>query len=385
MRALVISMNQDRDDRRAWSGTVYQAIKGLERAGYEVDYLWALRDHHDTFFDKLLCTYWLRIPGKFGRTTRMDESFYTYKIFKDTLRNFDYSPYDIVFVPTHIAIVNALPRKISAKVVHLVDATVDSLFNYYSEFTNLIWHNYREAHILGKRAFRRSDLIIASSDWCRNNAINQYGIPAEKISVVEFGANIDAADIPQCQRTQPTGRPVNIYWSGVNWLRKGGDVAVDCCRELIAMGIDVRLNITGMRQLPDDVAKLPWLVNHGFLDKNNAEQYHRLIDVMAHQDIFLFPSRAECSSIALCEANAFGLPCFVYDTGGTANYVVNGENGYMLPLSADGKSFADAISTMLSSGEYNRLSEGALNRYRSHLNWQVWSARVNQAITKMLS
>ena len=75
-------------------------------------------------------------------------------------------------------------------------STVDSLFNYYSEFSGLTWQNRLEASYLGRKAFKRSDLLIASSDWCKQNAIKQYHINPQKISVIEFGANIDPAYIP---------------------------------------------------------------------------------------------------------------------------------------------------------------------------------------------
>lgn len=383
MKVLFISTSATFDDRKAWSGTVYQAFKGLERAGFDVDYLSAMRDYRQTFMDKLICTYWIRIPKRFGKSIRMDEAFYTVSVFKQTLAKFDYSPYDIIFIPTHIAIVNALPKNIKAKVVHLVDATVDSLFDYYTEFSNLWFHNYWEAHKLGKRAFRRSDLIIASSDWCRQNAINQYGVDPDRICVVEFGANIDAKDIPVIEKHYSPVRSLRVYWSGVNWERKGGDVALECCHELIQRGHQVEFHITGMKSLPRQITDLPWVHDHGFLNKNNPEEYKRLIEIMGEQDIFVFPSRAECSSIALCEANAFGLPCFVYDTGGTANYVESGKNGYMLPLSATGKNFAEKIIDCIENRTLDQLSLNARAKYETDLNWEVWSKRVKKAIDKI--
>lgn len=383
MKILFISTSKTSDDRQAWSGTVYQAFNGLLRAGFDVDYLSALRDYSQTFMDKLICTYWLRVPGRFGKMTRMDESFYTVRIFRQTLAKLDYSPYDIIFIPTHIAIVNALPKNIKAKIVHLVDATVDSLFNYYTEFSNLWFHNYWEAHILGKRAFRRSDLIIASSEWCRQNAISQYGVELNKITVVEFGANIDAKDIPVIENHYSLSRPLKVYWSGVNWERKGGDIALECCRELIRRGYQVEFHITGMKSLPQEITDQTWVYNHGFLNKNTPDEYQRLIEIMSQQDIFLFPSRAECSSIALCEANAFGLPCFVYDTGGTANYVENGKNGYILPLSATGKDFAERIEKAVKSSEISQLSRFARIKYEKTLNWEIWSDKVSAVIKNL--
>ncbi len=380
MKVLFIFTAVSANDRRAWSGTMHQAYRGLVRAGHEVDYLCAMRDYQQALLDKLICTYWLRVPAFFGKKTRMDEAFYTVRVLKQTLRTFDYSPYDLIFVPTHIAILNALPVRTAAKVVHLADATVDSLFEYYSEFSNLIFHNYWEAHILGKRAFRRADLNIVSSDWCRQNAMRDYGIAPDKLAVVEFGANIEPEDVPAAPKQLDGKKHLNIYWSGVNWERKGGDVALACCDELVARGHDISFHITGMRRLPDGVTGRSYVHNHGFLDKNKPDEYRELVGILRQQDIFLFPSRAECSSIALCEACGFGLPCFAYNTGGTGNYIVEGANGYMLPLSAGGRDFADRMEQCITAGSLNRLSEGAARRYQEKLNWTTWSERVNTLI-----
>ena len=139
-----------------------------------------------------------------------------------------------------------------------------------------------------------------------------------------------------------------------------------------------------MKQLPSEVKKKSFVRDYGFLNKNNPEEYKLLISIMRSQDLFLFPSKAECSSIALCEANGFGLPCFVFDTGGIANYVVNGKNGYMLPLSADGKSFAHRIILSINNKELNKLSAGAVRHFKEHLNWNTWSLMVGDLIKVLM-
>lgn len=377
------------DDKSAWSGTIYQTIQGLKRAGYEVDYLKADRDYKQSFWNKLMVSYWIRVPRLFGKKSRMDESFYEVGRYRNTFKNFDFTPYDIIFVDTFIAVVYALPRHIKAKIVHLADATVDSLFHYYNEFTNLLFNNYWEAHFIGRRAFRRPDLLIVSSDWCKNNAIKQYGCNPNKIKVIEFGANIDMADIPALPKRIDGKKHINIYWSGVNWERKGGGIALKCCEELLQKGYDISFNITGMHELPQECYEVDgkiksYIHNYGFLNKNNKASYNKLISIMREQDVFLFPSKAECSSIALCEANGFGLPCFVYETGGTANYVINGKNGYMLPLNADGASFANYISHCFFKQEMDKLSIGAVEHYKEKLNWKVWSIKVKDALDSLL-
>jgi len=377
-KILYISTAKSRDDKSEWSGTVYHSLHALEYAGYDVDYVNALEGHEQDAIDKILVRYWCWVATHLKKNVRFDESYYTMRMMREVLSKIDYSKYDIIFVPTDMCIMTALPKHVKAKLVHLVDAPVQSLFNYYTEFSNLTWQNRFEASLLTKKAFRRADLIIASSNWCKSESMKHCGIRPDKIEVVEFGANIDAKDIPNSEKHNSTDEPLNVYWSGVNWERKGGDVAYETCVELRRRGIDAQFHITGMRQLSNEIASQPWVHNHGFLNKNNPNEYHRLIDIMSKQHIFIFPSRAECSSIALCEANAFGLPCFVYDTGGTANYVSNDYNGFMLPLSAIGRDFAEKITE--ARPNFPTLSHNARRQYEEKLNWTIWSEKVKRAI-----
>lgn len=382
MKILFIAQSESSDDRREWSGTMHQSFACLVNAGFDVDYLCAQKKGKSSFFVKFLCEWWLQISKIFKVKTRMTETIYCKYNYAQVLHSFDYSPYDVIFIPTHWAMVAALPQKTKAKVVHLVDATFDSLLDYYEEFSGLIWQNKFEGKYISKKAFKRSDLIIASSYWCKKNAIKNYKIAPEKISVVEFGANLKLEDIPAIPRQIDGKSHLNIYISGVIWERKGGEQAVECCEELIRMGYDLTLHITGMMPPPRHVGKT-FIKTYGFLNKNNSDEYRKIIDIMNQMDIFLFPSKAECSSIALCEACGFGLPIFCYATGGTANYVQNGVNGYMLPLVSDGKEFALCINACYKAKQLNTLSKGATEMYKNRLNWQKWTERVKDNILNL--
>lgn len=382
MKILFIAQSETSDNKREWSGTMHQSFICLQQAGFNVDYLCAMKKGKSSFFVKLLCEWWLQISKRFKVKTRMTETIYCKYNYAQVLQDFDYSAYDVIFIPTHWAMVAALPTKTKAKVVHLVDATFDSLLDYYEEFSGLIWQNKIEGSYISKQAFKRSDLIIASSDWCKKNAIESYQIDSNKIAVVEFGANLKHEDIPAVPKKIDGKSHLNIYISGVIWERKGGEQAVECCEELIQMGYDVTLHITGMIP-PIQHSNKSFIKTYGFLNKNNQNEYLQIINLMKQMDIFLFPSKAECSSIALCEACGFGLPIFCYDTGGTSNYVINGKNGYMLPLSSGGKEFAHSINNCYKSALFNRLSIGSIEMYKTKLNWQKWTERVKEAIMNL--
>lgn len=382
MKILFIAQSETSENRKEWSGTMHQSFECLKNAGFDVYYLSANKKGKSSFFVRLLCEWWLQLIKRLHVKTRMTETLYCKYNYRQVLKNYDYSKYDIIFIPTHWAMVAALPSHTKAKVIHLVDATFDSLLDYYEEFSNLTWQNKIEGKYISKQAFKRADLIIASSDWCKNNAIRSYKINPQKIKVIEFGANLRYEDVPSIPKQINGKKNLNIYISGVNWERKGGEQAIECCEELIRMGYKIQLHITGM-QPPEQHSKKNFIKYHGFLNKNIPEEYKHIIEIMSQMDIFLFPSKAECSSIALCEACGFGLPIFCYNTGGTSNYVKNGINGYMIPLTCNGKDFALEINRCYKNKELDNLSKGAITLYKEKLNWQRWMEEVKDCIVKL--
>ena len=82
-----------------------------------------------------------------------------------------------------------------------------------------------------------------------------------------------------------------------------------------------------------------------FLDMNVEKDRSRLTDLLMDSALLLVPTRADCSPIAFCEANGFGLPAVSTDTGGVSSLVRDGENGLLLPLTAGGESQTIAADT----------------------------------------
>ena len=112
-------------------------------------------------------------------------------------------------------------------------------------------------------------------------------------------------------------------FSGIDWERKGGDLAVETVRLLREKGLDVRLTIAGPDKLQQKYQEAEFIDYVGFLDKNKAEEYKLLVELYRKSHLLLLPTKAECSAIVYSEAAAFGMPCYTFSTGGTANYVIN--------------------------------------------------------------
>lgn len=175
---------------------------------------------------------------------------------------------------------------------------------------------------------------------------------------------------------------LDLLFLGVDWVRKGGWIAVDICRWLNENGIPSTLHIVGVRNLDPAIRKLSFVDYVGFLNKNIPEEYKRLVDLTRLCHCMLLPTLAECSAIAFCESSANGLPVFSHLTGGVADYICEGENGHLLPFGSSGEDFGRKIKQSLESGELERMSVTSRLLYRQKLNWNIWGQRMAEIIAR---
>ena len=122
-----------------------------------------------------------------------------------------------------------------------------------------------------------------------------------------------------------------------------------------------------------------------FLDKKDEQDSERLAHLLATSDFLLLPTRSECYGIVFCEANAYGLPVMTTRTGGIPGVVEDGENGFMLPMSAGGSDYAKLIADILSDeGRYANLRKSSRAAFDERLNWDAWGARLMDLIAQIL-
>lgn len=258
--------------------------------------------------------------------------------------------------------------RVKKPVIYFSDATVHVMMDYY-------WHNInkmsqRMAMELETAACQNAIINIRSSQWAVDSVIKDCHVPESRCHVLEFGPNLDAKDI---KRSQPyDGGELRLLFSGVDWNRKGGDIAVEIVEILRNKGMDARLMVAGPRTQPKSCEGKPYIEYVGYLNKNDDEQYHRYLELYEKAHVFLLPTRAECSATVYAEAATAGLPCYTYLTGGVGNYVINGMNGRALPEGAPAHDFAEQIIHDIQTGDLASFMEGATKLSREKLNWEVW-------------
>lgn len=259
------------------------------------------------------------------------------------------------------------------------DATFHSLRSTYPEYEDYAHASVEEGDLIERAALNRASLICYASQWAADDAASFYGIPDRKLRVVPFGANCES---PFSNEAEAAAHVARRDWSvtrfvfiGVDWERKGGDVAVTVVRRLNEMGINSLLSVIGCRP-PLGVEKLPFVESIGFLSKKNESDRNRLNTVMLQSHFLLLPTMAECFGLVFAEASAYALPSVSRAVGGVPSAVLHNRTGLLLPADAGTEAYCKALHALLHDrGRYQAMCAEAYRDYATRLNWQVAGAR----------
>ena len=365
------------NDRKASSGTNYKMAEQLKQMG-EIKWIPIKRNTRGRIIENVLKGISLLFKKKFEISTTLWGS-------RIAFSQIDSKEFEDVDVVAAFFCSPVLARiECDKPVVYFTDATYPAMINYYW-FNRWSCHN-RQGIDIERLAMEKATKVIVSSQWCLDSAMNDLNISSDKIHIVELGANIDDEDVVFSPNEEKSIVPViNILFLGVDWERKGGEIAIDAVRWLNENEIPAHIYIVGIRDLPKEIEQEPFVTNLGFLNKNNKHEYDLLCKTISKCNLELLPTKAEAAGIAFAEAAAHGLPVFTHDTGGIGNYVINGVNGYRLPLGSTGKNFGERIKEVCESNQLAGLSLSSRRLYESTLNWGIWGIKVRNIILSIVT
>lgn len=279
---------------------------------------------------------------------------------------------DLLFVPSAPQLIAYC--KTDIPIVYMTDATFFQLQDYYPFFKDIAAYNIKQGIAMDKLVFNKAAHCMLASDWTKQSAINDYHIPANKITVAPLGANIETAPLVS-ELKKEKNKICRLLFLGVEWERKGGQIALETFNALKQNGIPVHLTIIGCTP-PNyiagkndvmDITVIP------FINKHNKDEAVQLYNIIRNSNFLLLPTRAECAGVAFCEASAFGIPSITTNTGGVGSYVQDGINGFALPLAAGANDYAQKITAIFSDDAmYHQLCNSSRKKYEEELNWDSW-------------
>lgn len=359
----------DPNDKRSWSGIHYCMLQELRRHFLVVEPIGPI--------DNLL----LKSLGVVNRITRLvfkkgynhnNSILRSYLLSLVINRRLNRGNYDVIFAPAASTEVAFL--KTNLPILYFSDSSFGQLNGYYPVFSDLFAVSKKESNYIEQKAIDKASFFVYPSKWAADFVVKEYGVPEEKLAIIPFGANIDDKSILYTEKHIDDNSVFNLLFLGVNWERKGGDVVYNTFLLLKEKGYNVTLTVCGcVPPYEDDrIRVIP------FLNKNIPEQLVFFNTLMQETHLLFVPTKADCSPIVFCEANAFGIPVLTNNTGGVSELVIDDFNGYALNVNSLPEEYALKIEALLQDADlYSRLSQNSRSFYLKDLNWGSWGKKIS--------
>ncbi len=301
-------------------------------------------------------------------------------------RDVEQSDYDLLLALHASTVIPTL--KIKCPLVYVTDATAVLLNDYYPDREELSEQDQQWLQKCEETTLAKSDAILVPSQWTADSVLQDYQADPDRVHVLEWGGNLNEipklAEEEDASKSKLKAKAIRFLFVGLDWHRKGGDLAVETVLLLRAAGIEATLTVVGA-SIPKE-HRSPFVRSVGMLNRANPAQSKQLDQLFLSSDFYLHPARAECYGHVLCEAAGFGLPVIATDTGGISQCVIGGETGLLLPPGSPASAFAQRLRELLANESLlAEMKTNAALDFRRRLNWDHWATRTQQVMHGLLS
>ena len=370
----------DAKDPLNWSGLGTSIARAIERQGIEVHYVGPLREAWGPWFKAKHAFHKFVLKRSYARER---EPRIVRGYARQIRAQIDRQNIDAVVSPGTIPVsLLECPQPI----VQWADATFAALIPYYPSCRDLSAGSIRMGLELERQAVHRLAMNVFASKWAADSAIRDYGADPGRVRVIPFGANLEEPPSREEVESMIASRSTdncNILFIGIDYHRKGGEVATEATRILNELGIPAELQVVGTDP-PQPVP--PYVKPLGFIKKFTPEGKATMRRLLADAHFLMLPSHAEAYGLAPCEANAFGVPAAVCATGGLTEIVREGLNGFALPPGTTGEAYARRISEIHRDPDgYRALCHRSRQEYEQRLNWDAAGRAFKAILEEVLS
>lgn len=252
------------------------------------------------------------------------------------------------------------------------DAPFAALMDYYP------WPQYQKLTAVSRRygleadtrALHYSFAGIFRSNWARDCAIQKHAANPGHVHVLPLPGNLFRRwTLPEIQKAAP-GRlksPWKIFFSGVDWQRKGGDRVIAILNELVRLGQPCELRVAGVSAPERSVAAAQFPVySYGRLNLNDTRSRELMSNLLFESTFLLVPATADALALVFCEALSAGVPALGTATGGMADAISDGETGLLIDMNELPGTTARRMLEAGCSGKYTAMAEAC---------WKKWHDR----------
>ncbi len=204
-----------------------------------------------------------------------------------------------------------------------LDATplnVDTVGAAYEHQPSRLGALERFKNRLNRKTFVRARHLITWCDWAKQSLVNDYGIPAAKVTVIPPGVDMGRWHFDRPPHPKPGA--ARLLFVGGDFRRKGGELLLKAYRERLCGKCELDI----VTREPVNTDGLQGVRVHHGLIANSPE----LMALYENADIFVFPTQGDCLPIAVMEAMAAELPVVAASVGALCEEVDDGVTGYLI-------------------------------------------------------
>lgn len=217
-----------------------------------------------------------------------------------------------------------------------------------------------------RQIFRGARACCVLNAWAAASAIEDYGVPPERVHVVGTGPN------RTLERTPRTWDTPRFLFVGKDFDRKNGSRVLDAFRSVHEEQPQATLDVVGEHP-PIDAAGV---VAHGPLRLDDRDESAKLSGLFAHATCLVMPSRIEPTGNVHAEALAAGIGSIGTTRGGVSTVI--GDAGVLVDPD-DGAALTEAMRRFCNPGtmaEYGARAE----RRAPLFTWRAVAERVIRAL-----
>ncbi|MFK7804093.1 MAG: glycosyltransferase family 4 protein [Anaerolineae bacterium] len=233
---------------------------------------------------------------------------------------------DVLFFHTQVTAV--LVRKLMDQIPSVIslDATplqYDSLGEFYEHKSGPNWLEDFKFK-LNQACYKRAKHLVTWSDWAKQSLIEDYGVEANKITIIPPGVNVDEWHTSSNYASE-SNRPIRFLFVGGDLKRKGGDDLITAFKavkqELTNTPIELHLVTRDKTQADQQDV---------FVYNNMQANSPELKALYQQADIFCLPTYGDCLPMVLSEAAASELPLISTKIAAIPEIVKPNESGILV-------------------------------------------------------
>ena len=268
--------------------------------------------------------------------------------------------------------------KTSVPIVYLTDATLIGTEMQWPQFSRV---EYLRMLAWEKNVLTKCTRVITRSQWAIDMLVNQYGVPREKIVLVQAASSLPERIVPgTIDPGTPDLNSVKLLLVGRVYKLKGIDIAIDAVNQLNQQGIPAELRIVGLTGKDSEHVRFM-----GSFRKAVENELLAYVSQYSWAHFLIHPARYDSAPIVTAEAAGFGVPTLTNAAGGLATTVQDGISGVVLPHLSPAEEYVRVIRRFRENPQqYTALRVSTRERYEHELNWNAVGHRVSEIIREVV-